>query len=446
MEQQERRGRRARGPARARNAGRRRRSRRGGAGSRSVAPPGRASRSRSTARTASARPRCPRRRTNPGPAPALATASSSADREGRRAPRRGPRCDAGGRSPLEQDPHERRGEGDLPEGQRRAEVRRPEERRRRACRRSRRRRRCPDRRQGHGASRPATPRVPADELRLESIDVVHVGSPRVICCHKVDGDLVDPGPTASVHTLLEALGDDVPQRLLLTHIHLDHAGAAGYLVRKWPHLEVWVSEVGAPHLVDPSKLINSASRLYGDDMDRLWGEIVPVPQENIRTFARRRGRRRLACRRHAGAREPPRLLPARGRGLGLRRRRRRGADHPGLHHAAHAAAGHRSRGVAGVPGPRDGLEAVAAGPHALRHLRRRRRRTSSACAARSCSWGELAKVTDADGFAAALRAAASSAADPATQRSMAGAVPPGQQWAGLDRYWRKKAEREAAAG
>ena len=66
---------------------------------------------------------------------------------------------------------------------------------------------------------------------LESIDVVHVGSPRVICCHKVDGDLVDPGPTASVHTLLEALGDDVPQRLLLTHIHLDHAGAAGYLVR-----------------------------------------------------------------------------------------------------------------------------------------------------------------------------------------------------------------------
>ena len=119
---------------------------------------------------------------------------------------------------------------------------------------------------------------------LESIDVVHVGSPRVICCHKVDGDLVDPGPTASVHTLLEALGDDVPQRLLLTHIHLDHAGAAGYLVRKWPHLEVWVSEVGAPHLVDPSKLVNSATRLYGDDMDRLWGEIVPVPQENIRTF------------------------------------------------------------------------------------------------------------------------------------------------------------------
>ena len=62
------------------------------------------------------------------------------------------------------------------------------------------------------------------------------------------------------------------------------------------------------------------------------------------------------------------------------------------------------------------------------------------------SWGELAKVTDADGFAAALRAAASSAADPATQRSMAGAVPPGQQWAGLDRYWRKKAEREAGVG
>ena len=59
-------------------------------------------------------------------------------------------------------------------------------------------------------------------------------------------------------------------------------------------------------------------------------------------------------------------------------------------------------------------------------------------------WGELAKVTDADGFAAALRAGASSAADPATQRSMAGAVPPGPAVGGLDRYWRKKAEREAA--
>ena len=248
---------------------------------------------------------------------------------------------------------------------------------------------------------------------IESIDVVHVGSPRVICCHKVDGDLVDPGPTASVHTLLEALGDDVPQRLLLTHIHLDHAGAAGYLVRKWPHLEVWVSEVGAPHLVDPSKLISSATRLYGDDMDRLWGEIVPVPQENIRTFAGGEavdGWRVAATPGHAShhvayLREDEGWAFV-GDVAGVR-------IIPALHHAAHAAAGRRSRGVAGVPGPRGGLEAVPAGPHALRHLRRRRRRTSSACAARSCSWGELAKVTDADGFAAALRAAASSVADPA---------------------------------
>jgi glyoxylase-like metal-dependent hydrolase (beta-lactamase superfamily II) len=70
--------------------------------------------------------------------------------------------------------------------------------------------------------------------------------------------------------------------LLLSHIHLDHAGAAGVLVREHPALQVHVSEIGAPHLVDPSRLERSARRLYGEAFDELWGELAPVPQENIR--------------------------------------------------------------------------------------------------------------------------------------------------------------------
>ena len=69
--------------------------------------------------------------------------------------------------------------------------------------------------------------------------------------------------------------------LLLSHIHLDHAGAAGVLVREHPALQVHVSEVGAPHLIDPSRLEASARRLYGDAFDVLWGELAPVPDENV---------------------------------------------------------------------------------------------------------------------------------------------------------------------
>ncbi|MFN3373662.1 MAG: MBL fold metallo-hydrolase, partial [Chloroflexus sp.] len=72
--------------------------------------------------------------------------------------------------------------------------------------------------------------------------------------------------------------------LLLTHIHLDHAGASGVLVRKNPRLRVYVHERGAPHLADPSKLLASAERLYGDQMQRLWGEVAPVPPENLQAL------------------------------------------------------------------------------------------------------------------------------------------------------------------
>jgi glyoxylase-like metal-dependent hydrolase (beta-lactamase superfamily II) len=116
---------------------------------------------------------------------------------------------------------------------------------------------------------------------MRVIDVMHLGRPHVIGCWQVDGALVDPGPESSLQTVLDALGDEQPRALLLTHIHLDHAAATGALVRRWPELEVYVHERGAPHLIDPSKLLASAERLYGDQMQRLWGEIVPVPEENV---------------------------------------------------------------------------------------------------------------------------------------------------------------------
>ena len=104
------------------------------------------------------------------------------------------------------------------------------------------------------------------------IDVHHLGRERVICCWQVGDVLIDPGPESAMETLVEALGGRAPRALLLTHIHLDHAGAAGSLVRRWPELEVYVHERGAPHLADPSSLLESARRLYGDDLERLWGE------------------------------------------------------------------------------------------------------------------------------------------------------------------------------
>jgi glyoxylase-like metal-dependent hydrolase (beta-lactamase superfamily II) len=117
------------------------------------------------------------------------------------------------------------------------------------------------------------------------IDVMHLGRPHVIGCWEVEGALVDPGPESSLHTVIEAIGGERPRAVLLTHIHLDHAAATGAMVRRWPDLEVYVHERGAPHLIDPSRLLASAERLYGDDLGRLWGEIVPVPEENVRVLS-----------------------------------------------------------------------------------------------------------------------------------------------------------------
>lgn len=120
---------------------------------------------------------------------------------------------------------------------------------------------------------------------MRVIDLMHLGRARVIGCWQVEDVLIDPGPTSCLPTLLEALGDNRPSALLLTHIHFDHAGAAGSLVERWPELRVYVHERGAKHMADPERLYNSAKRLYGDDMERLWGEMLPVPEGNLEVLS-----------------------------------------------------------------------------------------------------------------------------------------------------------------
>jgi glyoxylase-like metal-dependent hydrolase (beta-lactamase superfamily II) len=125
---------------------------------------------------------------------------------------------------------------------------------------------------------------------LEPLDLEFLGLPRAIGAYVVETTdglaLFDCGPSTTFPRLKAALRErglelESLRHLLLSHIHFDHAGSAGALVREHPSLRVWVSEIGAPHLADPSRLEASARRLYGEDFDRLWGELVPVPETNI---------------------------------------------------------------------------------------------------------------------------------------------------------------------
>jgi glyoxylase-like metal-dependent hydrolase (beta-lactamase superfamily II) len=117
---------------------------------------------------------------------------------------------------------------------------------------------------------------------MRVIDLMHQGRPRAIAAC-LDGDVViDCGPTSTLASLLAGLGGTRPSALLLTHIHLDHAAAAGALVARWPELPVYVHERGARHLADPSRLVSSAQRIYGDALEQLWGEMTPVPEANLR--------------------------------------------------------------------------------------------------------------------------------------------------------------------
>lgn len=128
---------------------------------------------------------------------------------------------------------------------------------------------------------------------LDFVDLRFLGQTGLIATGIAHGRLgaalIDPGPSTTLDALTTELrkagiGFDDVRAILLTHIHLDHAGATGRLIELCPHAEVFVHERGAPHLIDPSKLIASASRLYRDDMARLWGEILPVPSDRVTTL------------------------------------------------------------------------------------------------------------------------------------------------------------------
>jgi glyoxylase-like metal-dependent hydrolase (beta-lactamase superfamily II) len=273
-----------------------------------------------------------------------------------------------------------------------------------------------------------------------AIDVLHLGRDRVICAYEVDGLIVDPGPASCVETLIDRLGPVEPRGLLLTHIHLDHAGATGVLCRRYPNLTVYVHERGARHLIDPSKLLESAGRLHGDAMWELWGEVAPAPEERLRPLA---GGETVEGFRVAYT--------------------------PG-HASHHVCYLHEDSGdayvgdVAGVrippfdhtvaptPPPDidieawfDSLHTVASwNPHSLclTHFgpvtdvadqlhRIRHALTESA---------DSARVDGEERFIARLERGLAEATDPATVEVFEQAAPPDQLYQGLARYWRKKAQ------
>ncbi len=125
---------------------------------------------------------------------------------------------------------------------------------------------------------------------VRALDLNFLGRPGAIAAGLIEGPgglaIVDPGPASCLDDLRASLArhghrlEDV-DAILVTHIHLDHSGGVGVLARSNPRLQVYVHRRGAPHVVDPSKLVSSASRLYGDRMGPLWGEILPVPAERV---------------------------------------------------------------------------------------------------------------------------------------------------------------------
>ena len=275
------------------------------------------------------------------------------------------------------------------------------------------------------------------------IDVLHLGRKRVIGCWQLEDVLVDPGPASCVETLLAELGKARPRALLLTHIHLDHAGASGTLVDRWPEVEVYVHERGAPHLIDPGRLLKSARRLYGDDMDRLWGETLPVPEDNVRVLS---GGERLF-----------------GGGFEVAYTPGHASHHVSYLHERTAYTGDTagvrisagSLTIPPTPPPdididawKESIERIAAwAPQrlAVTHFGayddvEAQLRSLSA---RLDDWAGRVREQDRDAFIAGIEEEIARGAQPGTTAAYAQAAPPDQVFMGLERYWRKRAEATA---
>lgn len=261
----------------------------------------------------------------------------------------------------------------------------------------------------------------------------------MIAAWETDGLIVDPGPESCIETLLAGLEQE-PRALLLTHIHLDHAGASGALVERFPELRVYVHEAGAPHMIDPSRLMASATRLYGDDMDRLWGEMIPIPEERVVALhggETVEGFKVLATPGHAshhvsyldldegtayvgdvgGARIPPSdvvLLPTPPPDIDLEAWQRsldQIAEHkPQRLRLTHF--GEVSDAGAHIDVVREQMQVAA----------------------------ELSRPLDRDAFVAAIEQEIRSGGDAETASRYRQATPPEQLWLGLERYWRRRAD------
>lgn len=281
---------------------------------------------------------------------------------------------------------------------------------------------------------------------MRLIDVRHLGHARVIGCWQVRDVLIDPGPTSALERLLAGLGQWRPKALLLTHIHLDHAGATGSLVERWPELEVYVHERGAPHLIDPSRLLESARRLYGDRMDSWWGEMVPVPERNLRVL---KGGERVLDDAFEVAYTPGHALHHVCYLLG---RTAFVGDAGGVRIVADSPT------IPPTPPPDIDLEAWHESIERIRGWRPEMLAVThfgsyedvdqqlDALGRRLDQWAEWVREQDRETFIASVGTLVARGAPDEVREAFALAAPPDQLYAGLERYWRKHAEPAAGAG
>ena len=293
---------------------------------------------------------------------------------------------------------------------------------------------------------------------ISALDTHHLGRSHVIAAHLLHGDapaLLDPGPTSTLATVEACLAEhgltlgDL-QAIVLTHIHLDHAGASGTIIARHPHIRLYVHERGAPHMINPERLMNSATQLYGSLMERLWGAMVPVPSEQVTVL---RG----------------------GETIAIGERRLQVFDSPGHanHHLCYLdetsgtafvgdTCGVRLPGYAAVrpatPPPDINLEAWAASMQMLEELRPSAlalthfgifhdvERHINEHRERLLAWAEVVRAGLNDGLdeqTIAARVQTQAIADLAADNAETVAIyqqasPPEQSTAGLLRYWRKK--------